>query len=446
MAPAGVAETCGPSGRVAANPFQIEGTLDSLSLRECVDIAMRNNPRILYRESKVDVAAAERDRAAGQRWPDITSKGSYSRYSETERMAPPREPGYPLVYADEVLSWDIHASIPVFTGWRISNELGAFEFLEDSARNSLHFARGRIEYEVAELYFSILKQHMVIESLEFFRGALGEHLEKINALIAAEKASRSDLLRVEVRLADIAQRIETEKADLWVYKRALLNLMGIDRNEIAINRSENFDPVSQAPDLGEALSWAYSNRADYLAAQKELEALEKRVKAARAAYWPTVSLFASYSGQRAVGSFIELPGAADLEDIGRVGCMLELPIYMGGRRGAELDIQKSKLAGLEHSLRELELRIRLEVESAVYHLESAKKRLTSTNKAVDQALESLRIEREKYELGKGAVTDVLEAESALQKMRTARYSAMADYNIQIARIRFETGEYHESNQ
>ncbi|MFO7916378.1 MAG: TolC family protein [Candidatus Krumholzibacteriales bacterium] len=429
-----------------AKPYQIQNTPDSLSRSECVAIAMKNNPRILYWNSKIDEAAAERNRAAGQRWPDITGTGSYSRYSETERMAPPREPGYPMVYADEVLSWNIQASVPIFTGWRISSELGAYEFLKDSARNRLEFTRRRIEYEVTELYFIILKQSMVIQSFEFSHRTLGEHLKKIKSLIAAEKASRSDLLRVEVRLADIAQRMEMEKGDLAVHKRGLLNLMGIDREDITIRQSLNLYPDYQAPDFDEALSSAYSKRADYLAAQKQLEAQEKRVDAARSAYWPTVSLFASYSGQRAAGSFIEMPGAAYLEDIARAGCVLELPIFEGGRRGAEVDIEKAKLAGQENRLRDLELQIRIEVESAVYHLESSKKRLAATDKAVDKAFESLRIEREKYELGKGAVTDVLDAESALQKMRAARYSALADYNIQIARIRFKTGENHGSHQ
>lgn len=431
------------SARLTSGSVGILGMGDSLSLHDCIEIAMRNNPRIRYRESGVSEADAERDLAAGRRWPDIKGTGSYLRYSETLRMAPPREPGYPLIFADEVLSWNIHASIPVFTGWRISNELESLEFLRESAINSMEFASGRVEYQVTRLYFSILKQRMVVESLEFSRRALKEHLEKVKKLISAEKASRSDMLRVEVRLADVIQNIEAEKGILAVHKRSLLNLMGMDSGEVALSRPGNFYPAYKAPDLEEALSSAYSSRADYLAAQKELQAQEKRVQAARSEYWPTISLFASYTGQRAVGSFIELPGSADMEDVGTVGCLLELPIYTGGKRGAKLDLQKARLAGIENSLRTLKLQIRLEVESSLLQLESTRKRLDATDKAVDKAIESLRIEREKYELGKGTVTDVLDAESALRQIRAVRYSAVADYNIQIAKIKFKTGEYHE---
>ena len=434
----------GPGGGMAAGMPQDAGADDSLSLGECLEIAMRNNPRIAYSGFRVEAARAERDVAASQRWPILKSMGSYARYSATERMYPPSKPLYPLVYADEVLAWNIHASIPLFTGGRIRNEVKAFEFLEDSARDGLEFTRRKIEYEVMDAFYGILKQQMVIESLWSSRMALGEQADNIEALIAAGKAARADLLRVEVRLADIAQRTETEKAVLAVYKRILLNLIGLDREDIAIKPDGDLCPDFPEVDIEDALSSAYSDRPDYLAARKEVEAQERRVRATRAAYWPSASLFASYSGKHAVGSYIEVPGSANPWNIARVGCLLEFPIFEGGKRGAELDREKAKLAGMENELRALKLQVRLEVESAVHYLESARKRLAATDKAVELAQESRRIESEKYDLGKGTITDVLDVESALLEMRAARYSAMVDYNMQIARIRFVTGEYNDS--
>ena len=109
-----------------------------------------------------------------------------------------------------------------------------------------------------------------------------------------------------------------------------------------------------------------------------------------------------------------------------------------------LKIDKSKL--IDSGLHDEIDCISHEVESAGYHIASIRKRLAAIEKAVEQALESLRIEKEKYDLGKGTITDVLDAESALLKMRTNRYVAIADYNLQIARLRFATGEGNESDR
>jgi outer membrane protein len=425
---------------------QIAAAGDSLDLGECIELAMRNNPRIESMRWKVEQAHALRDKAAGRRLPDLTGTGGYSIYSATERMAPPREPGYPLVYADEVLSWSVRASMPIFTGGRISNEIGALDLLEDSAKNSLEFSRGRIIYETTVAYYGILQHRMTINSLEFSRKAISENLEKTKALIEARKETRADMLKLEVRLADIIQRIEHEKGLLAVEKLSLSNLMGIEGERFTVRSAGGARPDEPIVGIAEALDSAYLRRADYLAAVKEIEAQKRRVSSARASYWPSVSLFASYTGNKAVGSYIEMPGASSVEDIARAGCMIEVPIFEGGRRGADLDSEKARLAVLEEGLRYLELQIRLEVESAIYQIESISKRLAAMEKAVEQAMESLRIEREKYELGKGRVADVLDAESTLLEMRTARYIAMTDYNVQLARLRFATGDNDVSDR
>ena len=58
----------------------------------------------------------------------------------------------------------------------------------------------------------------------------------------------------------------------------------------------------------------------------------------------------------------------------------------------------------------------------------------------EQAEESLRIEREKYDLGKKSITNVLDAQSALLDSQTNYYRALADYNTALAQFRLAVGE------
>ena len=67
-------------------------------------------------------------------------------------------------------------------------------------------------------------------------------------------------------------------------------------------------------------------------------------------------------------------------------------------------------------------------------------RVEATEKAIEQAKESLRIEREKYAQGKGAITDVLDAQSALLDSQTNYYQALAAYNVALAQYRLGIGE------
>lgn len=61
-------------------------------------------------------------------------------------------------------------------------------------------------------------------------------------------------------------------------------------------------------------------------------------------------------------------------------------------------------------------------------------------KSIEQAQESLRIEREKYELGKGSITDVLDAQAALLEAQMVYYHALVDYSSAVAQWRLAIGE------
>jgi outer membrane protein TolC len=87
----------------------------------------------------------------------------------------------------------------------------------------------------------------------------------------------------------------------------------------------------------------------------------------------------------------------------------------------------------------LELQVRLDVETAILNIGSSAQRVEATGKAIDQAEESLRIEREKYDLGRGSITDVLDAQSALLDSQTNYYRALADYSTASAQLKLAVG-------
>ena len=93
----------------------------------------------------------------------------------------------------------------------------------------------------------------------------------------------------------------------------------------------------------------------------------------------------------------------------------------------------------KESLRKLALKIRLDVETAISNLKSAAAREEVSEKAVEQANESFRIEREKYELGKGSILDVLDAQNALLDTQTTHYRAKAEFKIALAAFSMATG-------
>ena len=235
---------------------------------------------------------------------------------------------------------------------------------------------------------------------------------------------------------------------------------------------------------------ALSQRQDYAAAKAALEAQAKRVDIARGAREPQVNLEASYGGRwglggsgdpvlpssnaltgsigtpagisgtntrslsrgRALSTTISPGGitsrltksgvatADDFEDVGRVGVTLDIPLFEGGALRAGVRKERAQLRAARERLRKLELQIRLEVETAALNVASARARAVVLHKSIVEAKESLRIEREKYDFGKGTIVDVLDAQSALITAQTNHYQALRDYHTALVALRLAMGE------
>lgn len=210
-------------------------------------------------------------------------------------------------------------------------------------------------------------------------------------------------------------------------------------SEKSIEIAGELESDSVAPPTRPATASVMHQRQDYLAAGAGVEAERHRLEAAKGARWPQVSARASYGGRYGIDANGPA-GTDDLEDVGMVGVFGTIPLFDGGLIDADVLRQRFVLSGQLQRLRELELRIGLELEAAWLNIQSASDRIDATAAAVKQAEEGLRIEREKYDQGKGTITDVLDAQSALLEAQTTYHRALADRLIALAQLKLAVGE------
>jgi len=434
----------GPAAAKASDARQPKpgapGPQGPLTLQDCVAVALASNPDIGAGARAIDTAAAERDVAAADRWPTVHATGGYTHYLDNQQLVPPHRFGQRVKFTDDILDANLEVEMPIYTGGRITYQIAAADLLRRSAEHRLSRTRREVVFNVTSTFYAILAQRRVIDSLEFSRKTLEQHRKRVNDLLAAQKAARVDLLRTEVRLADLQEKLVRERNVLAVLHRTLANLLGRHNGPSPLTIRGELALAPAGADLAASLAKAHAGRADYQAARAELEAQAKQVDIARAAYAPTVSAMASYGRRWAGHAVIPQLGDRDSEDLGQVGLMVDVPLFEGGRLAAGVRRERSKLAEAQENLRKLELQIRLDVETAVLNVASNRERVLATEKAIEQAKESLRIEREKYGLGKGSITDVLDAQSALLDAQTSYYRALADYNTSTAQLRLAVGE------
>jgi outer membrane protein len=411
-----------------------------ITLAEAIRLALANNPELAATSSEVDAAQAQRDAAAGRRLPSLHAIAGYSHYLDDQRLIPARQNGELAVFSQDIFAGDLVVRMPLYTGGRLTSEIKAADLLRQAAEHRLARSRQELVFNVSSVFYSTLAQGKVIESLEFSQKVLEEHLKQVDNLIAGEKAAKVDRLRTQVRLADLQQRLVRERNVLEIQGRVLANLLGLPEESHPISASGQLEAEASSPPALEAsLSDAFRQREDYLAATAGLEAHAKAVDAARAGHLPTVSLVGSY-GERWTPDASERPsGTSTSDDVGVVGVIADIPLFEGGQIDARVRQEQARLSAARYRLRELKLQIRLDVETAILNLRSARERIQATESAVGLAQESLRIERQKYDLGRGSITDVLDAQSALLDSQTNYFRALADYDTGTAQLALAVG-------
>lgn len=411
-----------------------------LSLPKVIEIALANNHDLAAAAWEVTAAKARRTIVAGERLPNLGLVGGYNHHLDEQRLLPIRQPGAPSILSRDIFSGDIVLSLPIFTGGRLQNQINAAELLQLAAEHRLNRSKEELVFNVTSVFYNIIAQQRVIESLEFAEQTLKEHLKRIEALLAAQKVAKVDKLRTEVRLANIKQQLLREKNILTIQCRILATLLGV---ESQINPEQLLGDLIleqewSAPSLDKALTTAWSERDDYLATQSALKAQACNISVVKARHWPNLAIQSSYGERWAVGK--TTGEGKETDDIGRIGFAIDLPIFEGGRVNARIQEQQALYSSSVEKFEKLKLQIKLEVETALLNINSTQERIEAVQTAVEQAQEGLRIEREKYDQGKGAIVDVLDAQSALLEAQTNYFRALAEFHIALAQLKLATGK------
>ncbi|MFO7534243.1 MAG: TolC family protein [Kiritimatiellia bacterium] len=416
-------------------------TSEPLTLSRAIERALTGNPDALESEWRVDEAAGRAEQARSARLPVLKTRAAYDASTEDQRLFPATANGEAGVFGPDVWGAELVLSLPLYTGGRVTSEIKGTELLRLAAEGQLARTREGLIYNVTALFYGLLAQKEVIASVESAVQAMEEQRRSIAEQMDAQKAARVDLLRAEVRLAALREILSRERNGLTAQQRAFAAVLGWESPQSPEIAGElRALEAPSCPDAAACLRQALARRVDYAAARHSVAAQERAVESTRAGYRPTVSLQAAYGERWMPDPAVRPAGADEAQDVGRIGLVAEWPLFEGGLTAARVREQTAKLNSARERVRKLELQVRYEVETALADITSARERVAILSQSVEQARESFRLIKEKYDLGKGTLTDVLDAQSAQVLQETAQARAFADLVLADARRKLAVGD------
>jgi outer membrane protein TolC len=403
-----------------------------LTLEKSIEMALSQNPYHLASEERVGAAEQRVREAVSGFLPSLNSTGSATLEEKLfELEFPSFIPGQPAEKVEVDFTRDyqlgLNLTIPLYTGGRLSAGYRSAKYnlksTQESVRQSEHVT---VFNTKAAFYGCLIAQEFVRVSEQAVKDA--EDLQKnVKSQYEVGLASQFDLLRSEVRVANLLPQLIQARNNSEVMKLNLKTLLGMDISiPIEIQGNLSYKPIE--PDVEKSIGLAIKNRPEILQLEYQKRIAEEMWKMARAERLPTLAISGTFNFW---ADRLALAGNT-WQDYYNVNLVLTLPIFNGFGPAARQAQAKSAIKEIELTLKGLKDGVKFEVSQAILKIEEARESLLSQEKNVEQAEESLRIANLNYTEGMITVLDVSAAQTALNQARVNYSQAVYDFFVAAA--------------
>lgn len=423
------------------------------TLDEAIKYALNNNKSILASKEGVKSAEAGKMIAGGSFLPQINASGSYTRLDKTASldMAFPKYGTLQMpVYdnSDNVIGYTIVPGVigadtfniqmsqlnnyvtqlsvqqPIFTWGKIINAYQISNLNLNATRESYRKDKNELILNVTKSFYGILVLQELVKVTEESYKQVERHIGVIEKRYNSGLASKFDLLRGKVQLANMKPHVLKVTNGLEIAKDGFKLLLGLPQDKtIELTGELKYDSagIDQTFSLEEATTFAHSNRPEIKSLYMQKEMAKKALTITRTSNLPNIVFVGNYYYEKPLNLTNEWGNTWN------VTLAATMPIFTGFSNLGKMKQAKSQLSQAEYGLKLLKEAVEMEVKSGHMALEEAKKLLESQKENVTQAEEALKIIEQKYENGLATNLEVMDTQLALTQAKTNWLQALSDY-------------------
>ena len=376
---------------------------DDPLLDRLVDAALAGNRDIKIAAARILEARANVVVARSFLYPQVTAQTTAARTRAASSVTPP---GASPVGEDYRLQGDLSFELDLWGRLRRASEAARADLL--ATRYAREVTRLALISTAANGYFNL-------RSLDLQRDiALRTVASRAESLSLTQKRFRGGVVsELDVRQAEAEYQaasaiIPDLQRQIIVQEDALSTLLGRYPGEI--QRGKTINAISVPPDVPVGLpSELLARRPDILATEQSLIAANAQIGAAKAAYFPSISLTGLLGVESAELSSLLRGGSR----IWQAGVGAGLPIFNVGRIGAQVDAASARQEQALQQYRQTIETAFAEVEDALAALRTAREKYNTIEAQAKALRRSLRLADLRYRNGQSAYIEVLDAERNL---------------------------------
>jgi outer membrane protein len=417
---------------------------DLLTLDQAVTAALARNPSLKAARDSAAEASAHVSEARAGFFPRVTVTESWQRGDQPVFVFSSLLSARRFTSANFAIDALNHPDPLSFS----RTSIGVEQIVFDAGGQQLAARRAALRRDVADLTADQHAADLVVFTTEAFGRALSARsagraaraaLDSARADVArAERrrdaglATDADVLSLVVHVADLEERAIRADGDAAIARADLNRLMGAAiESEPELAEPVLQDQPAHATSLTALLTEAGKKRADLRRAAAASHLADYDARSARGALLP----------QLAAQAALEVSGTrfADRGSSWIIGGELRWSFSTGGAELARIRAASHGRAAAQAQQDATRASVHVEIATALRGVDTARARQQAGRAAVEQARESQRIIRDRFDAGLAVVNDVLRASTAVLDAEARRTSALVDVMVSTARLHRAVG-------
>jgi outer membrane protein TolC len=416
---------------LAALVLQLGGVAlcGATTLDQCIQAALAGSPDVLAARHRVEAGAATIDQARSAYLPRLAAGINYV-LTDNPPQAFMMQLNQRQLNMDPASGFDPNnphdtdnvrvsatARYRLYDGGRRGEQKAMAELGKATAAEQLAAVRNALIHEVTRGYYGALQARAFVDVQDKAVRSLEENLRVARERFEAGSVVKTDVLNLEVRLAEARERLIRARHGEQLAVAALNTAIGSD----LVARVEELAVPSQeaGPPPSEGERDAAENRPELRAAHKAALIKERDYRRVKADRIPSVSAFGSYDW--------DSEELNDFEGSYTVGVTADWEFFRGGQTQSAVRKTRSEWRAARQDEEKVRIVLRLDIHRAHLGTLEAWERMGVARKSVESAEEALRITRERYQQGAAGITELLVAEVGLTETRTRNVAAYYDY-------------------
>jgi outer membrane protein len=322
-------------------------------------------------------------------------------------------------------SLNLTISQPLYTG-------GKLTAVNKQARNNREYSQYNLETveqdlvcEVKKAYYQILQAGQMLKTTDEAVASMENHVREAKLYYQAGQVPRLDVMRTEVKLADLKQKRLTVQNALDLAKIYFNFVLGVEQDR-QYQFQDDLTYTLFRQNLAACQQSALTNRTELKAIRAKVAMAENAVTIVKSGKKPLVALVAE--GDRTASD--PLHDDPDLS----LGVVAKYNLYDGGTVKHQIEEAEATVRQAKTAAELTERSIKLQVEQAYRNLQNALETIAVAQKVLGQARETVRMAGVSYQAGLSTSLELVDAETGLTQAKTNYNQALSNYQIALAKL------------